>query len=116
MRKLSLVAVLALASACVPTTDAQVTKARAPDPAGTETAAPALAFAANPAFVMAPAAVTRSNATVVRDFMELGFAMESGRVLPVFSRFEGTVTIAMTGDIPASAPADLARLIQRLRA
>ncbi|MBK6468419.1 MAG: DUF2927 domain-containing protein [Rhodobacter sp.] len=116
MRKLSLVAVLALASACVPTTDAQVTKARAPDPAGTETAAPALAFAANPAFAMAPAAVTRSNATVVRDFMELGFAMESGRVLPVFSRFEGTVTIAMTGDIPASAPADLARLIQRLRA
>lgn len=47
--------------------------------------------------------------------MDLTFAMESGRDLEVFSRFEGTVTVAMTGNVPASAPRDLGALIGRLQ-
>jgi hypothetical protein len=48
--------------------------------------------------------------------MDLTFAMESGRGLETFSRFEGPVTVALSGDVPASAARDLGALIGRLRA
>ena len=115
MRSLVLAASLALATACVPTDGAQVTKARAPEPAGTESSQPALAFAANPAFAAPPAGSSRGNSAISRDFMDLTFTMESGRALPVFSRFEGPVTIALVGDVPASAGADMTRLMSRFR-
>lgn len=50
-----------------------------------------------------------------RDFMELTFAMENGRALEVFSRFEGPVTVALSGAVPPTAPKDLATLIGRLQ-
>lgn len=122
MRKSTLAAILAIATAtaCVPVQDAaqdaQVTKARAPVEAGAEPSEPALAFAANPAFALAPVSAGRSDATVVRDFLDLTFAMESGRALPVFSRFDGPITIALSGQVPPSAAPDLSRLIGRLQA
>ncbi|MDZ7905990.1 MAG: DUF2927 domain-containing protein [Cypionkella sp.] len=63
----------------------------------------------------APSAV-RSNAELLRTFLDLEFKMESGRALPVFTRFEGPITVRMIGDVPPSARADLARLIARFRA
>ena len=36
-----------------------------------------------------PLPPARSNADMTRDFLELGFAMESGRPIDAFSRFEG---------------------------
>lgn len=54
--------------------------------------------------------------SLTRDFMELTFAMESGRELQTFSRFEGPVTVALAGDVPATAARDLGVLIGRLRA
>jgi hypothetical protein len=57
-----------------------------------------------------------SNAEIARDFVELSFNLESGRPIPRLSRFEGPVTIRTTGAVPASAPAELARLVSRLRA
>ena len=62
-----------------------------------------------------PLPVRQSNAAVARDFLELGFRMESGRVLPRLTRFEGPVTVAVTGPAPATAAGDLARLLARLR-
>lgn len=115
MRNFLFLAALGLATACGPAPDAQVTKARAVAPAGTEAAEPALAFAANPAFAMAPPAGSRGNAAIAQDFLDLTFAMESGRPLPTFSRFEGAITVALTGDVPASAGKDLVALIGRLR-
>lgn len=53
--------------------------------------------------------------SMARDFMDLTFAMESGRGLSVFSRFEGPVTVGLAGDVPASAARDLGDLIARLR-
>ena len=50
-----------------------------------------------------------------QDFMDLTFAMENGRPLDVFSRFEGPVTVAMSGKAPASAARDLGVLIGRLQ-
>jgi hypothetical protein len=56
-----------------------------------------------------------SNADIARDFLELEFNLESGRTLPVFTRFEGPLTVRFAGDVPETAPADLARLMQRLQ-
>lgn len=58
----------------------------------------------------------RANAAIAQDFLDLEFRMESGRALPVFSRFERPITVALRGAVPATAPADLAALIGRFRA
>ncbi|WP_209427135.1 DUF2927 domain-containing protein [Pararhodobacter sp. SW119] len=57
----------------------------------------------------------RANRDMVRDFMELGFRMESGRPIPQFSRYEGPVLVVLNGSVPARAQIDLDRLIARLR-
>ncbi|MEM9708108.1 MAG: DUF2927 domain-containing protein [Pseudomonadota bacterium] len=58
---------------------------------------------------------SRSNVDLTRDFLELSFALESGRRLPVFTRFEGPVTVRVTGREAPSLRGDLDRLIGRLR-
>jgi len=58
----------------------------------------------------------QSNATLARDFLELSFAMESGKRLPVFTRFEGPIRVRLTGvAAPASIERDLDALLVRLR-
>lgn len=59
--------------------------------------------------------VQRSNVEIARDFLDLEFRMESGRTLPTLSRFDGPITVALTGNVPATARADLARLMARFR-
>ena len=121
MRNLSFAAMFAVlaAAACVPaaetTSGAQVTKARAAAPAADEPVAPAMGFLANPDFTAVPAGAGRGNVALARDFLELSFMLESGRTLPVFSRFEGPISVALTGPVPASAPSDLSQLVSRLR-
>lgn len=67
-----------------------------------------------PAFVLPN---MRSNAEMLRDFERLAFELESGRSLNVLSRFEGPVTVRLTGSIPnATASKDLDALVGRLRA
>ncbi len=56
-----------------------------------------------------------SNADLTRDFLDLAFALESGRALPVFTRFEGPVTLRVTGSPPPTLRIDLSRLLSRLR-
>ena len=58
---------------------------------------------------------SRPNSEIAGDFLDLAFQLESGRTLPVLSRFEGPVTLALRGEAPASMRADLDRLIGRLR-
>lgn len=91
------------ACAPVPTSD---TPSRA-----VATALPAVKAFATPR----PARSTRSNADIARDFMALSFELESGRALSVFTRFEGPITVRVTGQPPAGLHSDLTRLIQRLR-
>ncbi|UWR24808.1 DUF2927 domain-containing protein [Sulfitobacter sp. S223] len=57
----------------------------------------------------------RANNDLALDFIELSFKLESGRELPVFTRFEGPITVTVTGQQPASLQHDLNRLIGRLR-
>lgn len=56
-----------------------------------------------------------SNSDLARDFIDLSFALESGRSLPVFTRFEGPVSVRVTGAAPPTLGGDLTRLIYRLR-
>jgi len=58
---------------------------------------------------------TRSNGDITRDFLDLSFELESGRKLPVLTRFEGPISIRVTGRAPSSLGPDLARLLGRLR-
>lgn len=104
MRHPLLLAALCALAACAP--PAQVSKNRPPVEVGVGFGAPSDYRA-----LAAPS----SGSSLTRDFMDLTFAMESGRALETFSRFEGPVTVAMRGAAPANAAKDLARLIGRLR-
>ncbi|MCC5990972.1 MAG: DUF2927 domain-containing protein [Rhodobacteraceae bacterium] len=62
-----------------------------------------------------PYAPERSNAQIAKDILELGFRLESGREIPHFSRFEGTVTLSLQGQIPPLAVIETDRLLTRMR-
>ncbi|MBV1866562.1 MAG: DUF2927 domain-containing protein [Marinosulfonomonas sp.] len=69
------------------------------------------------AFRARPAAPTRrSNASIAQQFLTLAFDLESGRHLPVLSRFEGPITLRLTGaPLSAVSQRDLDQLLARLR-
>lgn len=112
MRIIPVVATLSLIlTACAPAPGPQVSMNR-PASALTGTALPPMQnFAVGPAPVAA-----RSNAAIARDILDLEFRMESGRALPVLTRFEGPITVDLRGEVPATARPDLSRLMARLRA
>ncbi|MGB7241919.1 MAG: DUF2927 domain-containing protein [Sulfitobacter sp.] len=56
-----------------------------------------------------------SNAELAADFLDLSFQLESGRALPVFTRFDGPISVRVTGAAPASLAPDLTRLLARLK-
>jgi hypothetical protein len=104
MRLPLLLAALVALSACAP--PAQVSKNRPVDEVG-------IGFGRPDA--LRAAAVPVAGSSFARDFLDLTFAMESGRGLQTFSRFEAPVTVALTGKVPALAARDLAALVARLR-
>lgn len=106
--KASLVlAAVMMLGACVPVSAPDVaTRARIAD----TTLPPMKRFAESRA-----TAPVRSNADLARDFLELSFRMESGRKLPVLTRFDGPIHVAVTGQPPATLMSDLASLTARLR-
>ena len=55
-----------------------------------------------------PTAPRKSNNDIALDFIELSFQLESGRQLPVFTRFEGPISVRVTGAPSASLGPDLA--------
>jgi hypothetical protein len=57
----------------------------------------------------------RSNGDMANDFLELSFQMESGRSLPVLTRFEGPITVSVAGPAPATLGPDLDQVIARFR-
>jgi hypothetical protein len=109
MRYASLIALFCL-TACVPAPVEQV----APNRATTDLSTASSTF--DPDFgALRTSTVARSNASIASDYLDLVFRMESGRQIPAFSRFEGRISVTMTGAVPASASDDLARLLSRLR-
>ncbi len=62
----------------------------------------------------AGAAPSRSNDEIAQDFLDLSFRMESGRSIPIMTRFEGPISVRVAGDVPASLVPDLRALLTRL--
>jgi hypothetical protein len=90
----------------------------------TETATRAAGFAEETAGTLPPMksfSVPRpqrpvsANSDMARDFLDLAFTLESGRPLLTFTRFEGPISVRVTGQPPASLGPDLSRLLHRLR-
>lgn len=63
----------------------------------------------------APRRTGKSNAQIARDFMDLTFTLENGEKMQRFTRFEGPVTVRVSGATPPSLKPDLDRLLARLR-
>ncbi|MGC1496686.1 MAG: DUF2927 domain-containing protein [Sulfitobacter sp.] len=96
-----------LLNACVPASHPEVaTRASFAQ----STLPPMKSFGAN-----SPVAPVRSNNDLALDFIELSFQMESGRELPILTRFETPISVRVTGAPPATLGSDLNRLISRLR-
>jgi hypothetical protein len=98
-----------LLGACMPATPTDTAATRA----AVETASslpPMKSFA-----VPRPQTPVASNSDIARDFLDLSFALESGRPLPTLTRFEGPITLRVTGAPPPSLGPDLRRLVHRLR-
>lgn len=110
MKRLSALALLTL-SACVSPQPTEVPQRRAVAAEVTPNRNAISNFAPR-----AATRVARSNTSVAADFLELTFRMESGRAIPVFSRFEGPVRVAVAGNAPGTASRDLSALLGRLRA
>ncbi|MEJ8560819.1 DUF2927 domain-containing protein [Yoonia sp. GPGPB17] len=62
-----------------------------------------------------PGPATRPNSEMALDFIDLAFRMESGRPLPVFTRFEGPITVRVAGNLRPENREDLTDLLERLR-
>ncbi|WP_108815986.1 DUF2927 domain-containing protein [Loktanella sp. Alg231-35] len=62
-----------------------------------------------------PGPSTRPNSEIALDFIDLSFRMESGRKLPVLSRFEGPITVRVKGPVTQTTVNDLTDLLNRLR-
>ena len=62
-----------------------------------------------------PSPPNQSNANIAADFMSLHFQLESGRDLPIFTRFETPITVKVTGKPPANLSGDLRLLLNRMR-
>jgi hypothetical protein len=101
-----------LLTACVSTPNADVSMTKTVSATATSGRAPA---PTNGFGLTAPARAAHANADVGRDFLDLAFTMESGRPLPLLTRFEGPITVRMTGPVPTTAKTDLSRLLQRFR-
>lgn len=93
--------------ACMPASDPETPTRRAI----ADSSLPPMKIFATPS----PTPANRSNRDIARDFLDLSFRMESGRELPIMTRFEGPITVRVTGNPPASLSPDLTRLLYRLR-
>ncbi|WP_380052595.1 DUF2927 domain-containing protein [Falsihalocynthiibacter sp. SS001] len=57
----------------------------------------------------------RSNSAIAQDFLDLSFRLESGRTVQTLSRFEGPITLRISGKRPPGADNELSRLLGRLK-
>lgn len=85
----------------------------------TRRADPGLSLPPMKTFAPSPASRPQlPNTDLARDFLELTFVLENGTEMDRFTRFEGTVTVGVSGEsgaVPPSLDGDLDRLLARLR-
>lgn len=110
MKRLPQIFVFCILTACSTSVPEQVTKSYANEGIGSLTLPPIQGF-------VGPALTSnlRANSDIAQDFLNLEFRLENGRELPRLTRFDGPITVAMTGHIPGMAMAELSQLITRFR-
>ncbi len=90
-----------------------------PAPSGDTVSRSAVSFSLPPmrsfAATAAPAP-TRANSEIAQDFLDLSFRMESGRPVPIMTRFEGPISVRVTGIMSPTLVPDLRGLLARLNA
>lgn len=106
MRKLALAAIAAL-TACTPT---QNNTPPTRSVAITDALPQMQTFAPQQ-----PSGPSRSNFDMAQDFLDLAFRLESGRNVPLLTRFEGPITVRITGAPNQQMVTDLRQLLERLR-
>ena len=99
-----------LLGACMPVAPADMAT-RAAAAVEVDTGLPAMKLFAVPR----PQRPVASNIDMARDFLDLAFALESGRGLNRLTRFEGPITVRVTGAPPGSLMPDLRALLDRMR-
>jgi hypothetical protein len=104
--KLILTLPLLVLAGCMAPGPESVEVARAP----TLQLPPAKTFAAH---IGTPA--NRSNTQIAQDFLDLSFQMESGRLLPILTRFDGPVRVSVMRGAPQSLNVELSKLLTRFR-
>ena len=57
----------------------------------------------------------RSNEDLARDFLELTFEMESGKLIDRLTRFDQPITVGLAQEVPPQFETDLQQLLARLR-
>ncbi len=97
---------LAVLAACAPTTQPEVAARSKPDLA----LPPMKAFSAGPGVP-----TNKNNQQIAQDFLDLVFETETGKPLPVMTRFEGPIRVSLATSAPAVMRRDLSQLIGRLR-
>ena len=102
--KWPLIPILALLVGC--TAAPETTRSSAPD----FTLPPMKTFGSS-----TPVQTRLSNSQIARDYLDLVFRLENGDRVPVFSRFEGPITVRVTGTAPATLTTDLDQLLTRFR-
>ncbi|SEL14385.1 Protein of unknown function [Roseivivax marinus] len=104
---LPLALLLAACAPAVPVTETASRAALTPEPSSLPAMKGFSATRADP--------VTTSNADLARDFLDLTFALESGRRLSVFTRFEAPIRVRVEGAAPGTLQRDLDRVLARMR-
>ncbi|MEM1351172.1 MAG: DUF2927 domain-containing protein [Pseudomonadota bacterium] len=99
---------LMLLCGCVPATHGDLPSRTA---FATEELPPMKAFAA-----IAPPPQRMVNAHLIEDFLELSFYLESGRPVSTFTRFEGPISLRVSGRPSSTLERDLDGLLSRLEA
>ena len=107
MKRCALLWLLLLLAACAPVPRDEVTSRKI---IAQSTLPPMKAFAE-----ITPRPRPMANRDLVEDFLDLSFEMESGTQLPVLTRFEGPVSLRVTGAPPPTLARDLRVLLDRLR-
>ena len=106
MKKLLILAALAVGACSTVPTDEPATRMQFAD----STLPPMKSFRAS-----RPSNAAVANGNIAQDFLDLHFELESGRTLPVFTRFETPITVRLTGQANSQISSDLAALLGRLR-
>lgn len=101
----------AVVAACAPIpSDVPATRALSLDTSTISSLPPMRTFAP-----MNASRATRGNAEMAADFLDLAFRMESGRAVPVLTRFETPISVRVIGQPSPTLVPDLRALLARLR-